>query len=93
MLISLLEVFQEWGVLYGGTWRILRVPDQRLRGRSHPQCHGWPCLTPRKIPLKFHVDIFSRSVSRMGVLHVGTWRMLRVPDWRHGGQGHPQYYG
>ena len=24
-----------------------------------------------------------------GVLHVGTWRTLRVPDWRLGGQGHP----
>ena len=23
-----------------------------------------------------------------GVKKVGTWRMLRVPDWRHGGHGH-----
>ena len=26
--------------------------------------HGWPCLTLRKIPRKFCVDIFIRSVSR-----------------------------
>ena len=36
MLISLLEVFQEWGVLHGGTWRTLRVPDLRLGGHGHP---------------------------------------------------------
>ena len=28
MLISLLEVCQEWGVRYVGTGRILRVPDR-----------------------------------------------------------------
>ena len=49
VLISLLDVCQEWGVLHGGTWRMLRVPDRRLRGQGHP-CHGLSCLTPRKIP-------------------------------------------
>ena len=29
------------------------------------------------------------SVSGMGGKEGGTWRMLRVPDWRHGGWGHP----
>ena len=29
VLISLLEACQEWGVKKGGTWRMLRVPDQR----------------------------------------------------------------
>ena len=29
VLISLLEVCQEGGVKMGGTWRTLRVPDQR----------------------------------------------------------------
>ena len=37
VLISQLEVCQEWG---GGkersTWRTLRVLDQRLAGQSHP---------------------------------------------------------
>ena len=44
VLISLLEVCQEWGVLHGGTWKILRVPDQRLGGQCHPHCHGWRLL-------------------------------------------------
>ena len=35
MLISLLEVCQEWGVLHGGTWRTLRVPDRRYGGHGH----------------------------------------------------------
>ena len=29
VFIYLLEVCQEWGVLYGGTWTMLRVPDRR----------------------------------------------------------------
>ena len=36
MLTSLLEVCQECGVIYGGTWRTLRVPDQRLEEHGHP---------------------------------------------------------
>ena len=35
MLISLLEVCQEWGVKKGGTWRTLKVPDQRHGGHGH----------------------------------------------------------
>ena len=35
VLISQLEVCQEGGVKKGGTWRTLRVPDQRLGGRQH----------------------------------------------------------
>jgi hypothetical protein len=35
VLISLLEVCQEWGVKKGGTWRTLRVPDGRLGGQGH----------------------------------------------------------
>ena len=54
------------GVFHGGTLRTLRVPDRRLWGQGHPLCCGWPCLTQRKIPWKFHVDIFITSVSRMG---------------------------
>ena len=36
VLIYVLEVFQEWGVLHGGTWRTLRVPDRRHGGQGHP---------------------------------------------------------
>ena len=39
--------------------------------------------------LKFHVDIFIESVSGREVKKHCTLRMLRVPDGRHGGQGHP----
>ena len=35
VLISLLEVCQEWGVKKGGTWRTLGVPDQRHGGHGH----------------------------------------------------------
>ena len=42
VLISLLEVCQEWGVLHGGTWMRLRVPDRR-HGRQ-----GHPCVRPSK---------------------------------------------
>ena len=66
MLISLLEVCQEWGVLHGDTWRMLRVPDRRLGRQGHSWFHGWPGLPLRKILWKFCVDIFIRSVSRMG---------------------------
>ena len=36
VLISLLEVCQEGGVKKGCTWRMLRVPEQRLGGQGHP---------------------------------------------------------
>ena len=35
VLISQLEVCQEWGVKKGGTWRMLMVPDWRLGGKGH----------------------------------------------------------
>ena len=36
VLISQLEEGQEGGVKKGGTWRKLRVPDQRRGGQGHP---------------------------------------------------------
>ena len=36
VLISLLEVCQEWEVLHVGTWGMLRVPDRRLGGQGNP---------------------------------------------------------
>ena len=85
VFISLFEVCQEWGVLHGGTWSTLRVPDRRHGGQRHSWCHGWPFLIQTKIRWKFCVDIFIRSVSRMGGLHGVTWNTLRVPDRRLGG--------
>ena len=82
VLISLLEGCQECGVLHGGTWRMLRVRDRGLGGQGYPWCHGWSCLILRKIPWKFHVDIFIRSESRMGDLEdvEGYW----LETWRTG---------
>ena len=36
VLISQSEVCQEGGVKKGGTWRKLKVPDQRHGGQGHP---------------------------------------------------------
>ena len=36
VLIPQLEVCQEGGVKKGGTWRTLRVPDQRHGGQGDP---------------------------------------------------------
>ena len=50
---------------------------------------SWMTLfDPKKIPWKFCIDIFIRSVSKNGLLHRGTWGTLGVPDRRLGGQGH-----
>ena len=81
MLISLLEVCQEWGVLHGGTWRTLRVPERRLGGHGHPWCHGWSCLTLRTILWKFHVVIFIRSVSRLGGPSLGYLEDVEGSWW------------
>ena len=40
VLISQLEVCQEWGVKKGGTWRIFRVLDQTCGEQGHPYCNG-----------------------------------------------------
>ena len=44
---------------------------------------------PKNQTWKFCVDIFIRSVSRMGCPSWGTWRTLRVPDRRLWKQGYP----
>ena len=36
VLISQLEVYQEWEVKKGAAWLMLRVPDQRHGGQGHP---------------------------------------------------------
>ena len=130
------------GVKKGGTWRTLRVPDQRHGGQGHSWHHesimffypkkdtlkiscwylNWKCVRkggsrmgvlgghwgfltgemedrvipdvinhffpPWKIPLKCCANIFNESVSGRKVKKRGTWRRLRVPDWRHGWHGH-----
>ena len=66
VFISLLKVCQEWGMLHGGTWRVLRVPGRILGVQGHPWCHWCTWYTPRIISWKFSVDIFIGSVSSMG---------------------------
>ena len=41
MSLSLLGVCQECGVLYWGTWRILRVPDRRYGSQFYSWHHEW----------------------------------------------------
>ena len=80
------------GVKKGGTWLTLRVPDQRHGRPGLSLCHEWCSFILRNIPWKFRVDISFGSVSGRGVKKGGTWRTLRVPDWRHGGQGHSGHH-
>ena len=91
---------QKWGVKKRGYWRKLRVPDWRHWGEGH---HWWFFLH-KEVTLKVCIDMSIRSVSGMGgregvlgghlgVKKWGTWRMLRVHDRRHGGQGHPWCHG
>ena len=92
VLISLLEVFQECRFKIGGTRKTFMVPELRHGRQGHPYCHGWWFFTLRKIPWKFLVDIFTKSVSKRGgggFKKGGTWRTLRVPDLEHGGKDHP----
>ena len=70
MLIYLLKVCQEPPVLDGVSWRMLRVPDRKLRGQGHTWHHESSWLTQRKTSWKFDVDIFIRSVSGIPCL----WR-------------------
>ena len=78
------------GVL-GGCWGIL---TRNLKARVILHVIDYLFLNLRKIPWKFSVDIFIRSVSRIGgSRRGGTWRMLRVPDCRLLGEGHPWCYG
>ena len=86
--ISIGSVSWRGGVKKGGTWRTMRVPDQRHGWQSHSWCHEWCSFTSRKITWKFCVDISIRSVSGRRVKKGVTWRMLRALDWRHGWQGH-----
>ena len=44
-------------VLLEFTRRKLRVPDITLGGQGHPKCHGWPFLTPRKVPWTLSIVI------------------------------------
>ena len=40
LIITLLEVYKEWRVFDGGTWGMLKIPEQRYGGKAHPQCNN-----------------------------------------------------
>ena len=84
--LSQLEVCQEPSFPNGGNCRTMMVPETIFEGQGHRWCHGLPCLTSRKIPWKFYVDIFIRSVSRREVLLGGTWKTKGswLDTWRTG---------
>ena len=44
---------------------------------------------PKEDTLKISCLYLYWKCVRKGVKKGGNWRMLRVPDRRHGGQGHP----
>ena len=43
---------------------------------------------PENFVLISQLEVYQEGGSRRGVKKGGTWRTLRVPDRRHGGQGH-----
>ena len=45
-------------------------------------------FTLRKIPSNFVVISQLEVYQEGGLKKGGTWRTLRVPDWRYGGHGH-----
>ena len=57
LLISFLEVCQEWGVLYVGTLKTWRVPDQVLGRHGHSWHIESTWFTLRNIPWKFRLNI------------------------------------
>ena len=65
VLISLLEVCQDWGAKKKWPWWTLRVPDWILGGYGHSWCLVLSYITPRKTFWKFCVDICIGSVSRV----------------------------
>ena len=89
MLISYLEVCQEGGVKKGGTWRTLGVPNRRCgEDLVIPDVMNDDFL-PQGGYLENFMLISQLKVCQEGGVKKGFfWRMLRVPDLRHGGQGH-----
>ena len=70
------EVCEEWRVL-GGNLGFLT--EDFMNKVIHYDIDT--ILHLKKIPWKFCLLIFIRSVSRMGVLHGGTWMTLKIPTW------------
>ena len=88
MLISQLEVCQEWGVkkgVLGGCWRFLTGD---MDDRVIPDVMNDFLLPQGRYPENFML-ISQLEVCQEGdIKKGGTWRMFGVLDRRHEGQGH-----
>ena len=90
VFISQLDVCQEGvGVKDRGTWRTLRVPDQRHGGHGMFNVMRYVFI-PKGIYTENLVVISYLKVCQESEVKKGDiWWTMRVPDQRHGGQGHP----
>ena len=72
VLICQSEMCQEGGIKKGGTWRTLRVPDQRLGGMVIPEVLNDVLLTQGRYPENFvfisQLEVCQNGESRRGVL-------------------------
>ena len=80
MLISQLEVCQEWGVKKGGTWRTLKVPDLKHGRQVIPDTMNNVFLPQGIYPENFVLISQLEVCQEGGVKKGGTWRTLGVPD-------------
>ena len=71
---------------------VMRAYPESFRGYCHPNVMDDLILPKGRYPDSF-VLIYFKVCQELGVLYEGIWRMLRVPDQRLGGQGHPGCHG
>ena len=87
VLISKLEEGPEGGGsrrgVLGGRWGFL---TRDMEDRVIPDVMNDVFLPKGRYPANF--VLISQEGQEGGVKKGGPWRMLRVPDWRHGGLGH-----
>ena len=93
MFISLLEMCQESGIKKGCTFRDLTVPDQR-HGRTGSSSTIWLIFFHSKWETVkfFWWYLNQRACQEWGLKKGGTWRILWVPDWKHGTHVHSLRY-
>ena len=78
MLTYLLEMFQELGVLYLGTWWMLKVPDQNSEDRVILNVMDDLILSKERYPESFMLISLLEAWQEVVVLHWCTWMTLRV---------------
>ena len=93
MLISLLQVCQEWGINNGDTLRTLRVPDQALGRQGLHRYHGWPCPPSLQSGTLNVLQIPPGSTPLLDtlIIKISTWNFQGVFLWVK--QDSPWYEG